>query len=121
MSLTTEDKVYLDLNDGTKKRDKLTNDVGGAYEILEVDPQTKTIVTQRGDFTERVSMNRVTRAPRDAPLAPAGPVHEHAATPEDLAAKTMGPSWYFKSILDHRTLDDGSVEFKLDLEGHRPS
>jgi len=121
MSLTTEDKVYLDLNDGAQKRDKLSHNVGGAYKILEVDPETKTIVIQRGDFTERVSMNRVTRAPRDAPLAPARTEIEHAATPEDLAAKSTGPSWYFKSILDHRTLADGSVEFKLDWEGHRPS
>ena len=111
----------LNLSDGVKKRDKLSHDVGGAYRVLEVDSESKTIVIQRGDVTERVSMNRVTRAPRTAPLAPSAPEHEFAATPEDLADKTSGPSWYFKSILDHRTLQDGSVEFKLDWEGHRPT
>jgi len=114
--------VYLDLNDGVKKRGKLTNDVGGAYEVLEVDTTTKTVVIQRGSVTERVSMNRVVRAPKSAPLAGPMPDQEHAATPKDLAEKNIqGKSWYFKSILDHRTLDDGSLQLRLDWKGYPPS
>ena len=122
MNLTTEDKVYLDLNDGAKKRDKLSNEVGGAYQLLEVDKKTKTVVIQRGNVTERVSMNRVTRAPKSAPVEGPTPDQQHTATPEDLAEKNVeGESWYFKSILKHRTLDDGSLEFLLDWEGYAPS
>ena len=122
VKLTTDDAVFLDLNDGAKKRDKLAHNVGGAYKVLEVDKATKTVVIQRGDVAERVSMNRVTRAPTTAKIIGPSSGLDHAATPQDLAEKTQeGESWYFKDILDHRTLDDGTVEFKLDWEGYRPS
>ena len=70
---------------------------------------TNTVVIQRKNETERVSMNRVTRAP--AHLQPLGPDDpEFAATAADLAAKaTEGPSWYFKKILQHRETDDGQL------------
>ena len=122
MPLTDEDTVYLDITDGAKKRDKLSHGVGGAYEVLEVSPVTKTVVIQRGNVVERVSMNRVTRAPRTAKVIGPDTPHALSATPADLAEKsTEGRSYYFKSILDHRTLDDGSVEFKLDWEGYKPT
>jgi len=122
VGLTTDDKVFLDLNDGAKKRDKLSSGVGGAYEVLEVNKETKTVVIQRGDVTERVSMNRVTRAPASAKVVGPSPPYPHAATQRDLSEKTTtGRSYYFKSILDHRTLADGTVEFKLDWEGYRPT
>ncbi len=108
----------MDLNDGAKKRDKLSHEVDGAFEIKAVN-KNNTIAIQRGDVVETVTANRVTRAPKAAKTKEP----EHASTPADLAKKnTKGKKWYFKKILDHREMDDGSLEFKLEWEGNwRPS
>ena len=121
MTLTTDDKVYLDVTDGVKK-DKLSYGVAGAFDVLEVDQENKTVTIQRGNVTERVSMNRVTRAPRSAKTVGPDSPHDLHATRHDLADKaTEGETYYFKRILDHRTLDDGAVQFKLDWENYPPS
>ena len=54
---------FLDLHDGGMKRSKLEHEIDGPLEILEVSKATNTVVIQRKNETERVSMNRVTRAP----------------------------------------------------------
>jgi len=119
--LKVGEKVFLDLHDGGLKRNKLTHEVDGPFEILEVSKATNTVVIQRKDVTERVSMNRVTRAPDHVPaLGPDDPTF--AATAEDLAAKvTEGPSWYFKKILKHRETDDGELEFYVQWVNDPPS
>ena len=39
-------------------------------------------------------------------------------TPKDLEAKaTEGRKWVIKNILDHRELDDGSLQFDVDWAG----
>ena len=53
------------------KRSKLEYEIDGPFEILKVSKATKTVVIQRKNEIERVSMNRVTRAP--AHLKPLGP------------------------------------------------
>ena len=65
------ENVFLDLHDGGMKRSKLEHEIDGPFEILEVSKATNTVVIQRKNETERVSMNRVTRAP--AHLKPLGP------------------------------------------------
>ena len=40
------------------------------------------------------------------------------ATPKDLEEKvTEGRKWFMKKILDHRKLDDGSLQFRVDWAG----
>ena len=114
--LTDKDKVYLDVDDGAMKREKLSHGVAGAFRVIKVDKATKTVIIQRGDVIERVAMNRVVRA------------HASAAvydTPDDLQATkkeieqkvTEGDTWVMKGILDHRELDDGTLEFRIDWAG----
>ena len=78
-----------------------------------------TVTIQRGPVIERVTANRLTRAPSSA--VPAEP--EHASSSADVATKnTKGTAWVFKKILDHREDDDGSLEFLLDWDGdYEPS
>ena len=118
--MKVNDKVFLDTNDGVKKRDKLTHEVSGAFEIKKVN-KNNTVVIQRGNETELVTANRLTRAPASAPVI--GPEHaehaEHVATGQDLEEKnTEGDTYYFKKILDHRERDDGTLEFKLKWSGN---
>ena len=62
--------VYLDISDGAK-RDKLAFQVSGPFRVLDVMKEGNTVVIQRGDVVERVSMNRITRAPpSDPPVDP---------------------------------------------------
>ena len=119
--LRVGENVFLDLHDGGMKRSKLEHEIDGPFEILEVSTATNTVVIQRKNETERVSMNRVTRAP--AHLKSLGPDDpKFAATAADLAAKaTEGPSWYFKKILKHRETDDGQLEFFVEWVNDPPS
>ena len=84
------------------RRSKLEHEIDGLFEILEVSKATKKVVIQRKNETERVNMNRATRAPDHLkPLDPDDP--EFSAAAADLAAKaTEGQSWYFKKIFKHR-------------------
>ena len=113
--LKVGEAVYLDISDGAAKRDKLAFQVSGPFRILEVQRKGNTVVIQRGDVVERVSMNRVVRSPSSAEVVEP----EHASTPEDLADKeTEGEIWRFKKILDHREMADGSLQFRLELVGN---
>ena len=69
--LKVGENVFLDIHDGGMKRHKLEHEIDGPFEVLEVSKETNTVVIQRKNETERVSMNRVTRAP--AHLTPLGP------------------------------------------------
>ena len=119
--LQPTDKVYLDVEEGGVKRSKLSHGVGGAFRIISIDKDTNTLVIQRGDVVERVSMNRVVRAPASAQLDETPDALQ--ATSKDIAEKvTTGQTWVMKRILDHRELDDGSLEFRIDWAGNwRPS
>ena len=68
-------------------------------------------------------MDRLVRAPTNAKVVGEDASHELSATAKDLADKnTTGESFAFKSIMDHRELDDGSLEFKIDWVGdYEPS
>lgn len=111
--LKVGESVYLDTNDGAKKRDKLTHEVAGAFRILHVH-KNNTVTIQRGDVVETVSANRVVRAPSS--VVPVEP--DHAARPKYVAAKNVeGQTWVFDKILDHRELDDGALEFKMKWSG----
>ena len=114
--LTDKDKIYLDVDDGAMKRDKLSHGVAGAFRVVKVDKETNTVVIQRGDVVERVAMNRVVRAPASAPVDDAPDALQ--ATTKDIEEKvTEGEKWVMKGILDHRELDDGSLEFRIDWAG----
>jgi len=91
--LRVGEKVFLDLHDGGMKRAKLQHETDGPFEILEVSKPTNTVVIQRKNEAERVSMNRVVRAPDH--LQALGPDDTtYAATPADLSSKaTEGPSY----------------------------
>ena len=116
--LEPNSKVYLNVHDGLAKPGKLVHEVAGPFRVLKVD-NTNTAVIQRGDVVERVSMDRLVRAPANAVVVGEEDAHELSATAKDLAEKnTDGESYAFKSILDHRERDDGSLEFKIDWVGN---
>ena len=112
--IKVDEAVYLDISDGMK-RDKLAFQVSGPFRVLEVVKEGNTVVIQRGDVVERVSMNRITRAPSsDPPVDP-----DHATAPTDLAEKeTEGTVYRFRKILDHRERSDGTLEFRIDWVGN---
>ena len=106
--------VYLDISDGSK-RDKLAFQVSGPFRMVGVVKDGNTVVIQRGDVVERVSMNRIARAPSSDP--PVNPTH--ATSPEELSEKeTEGAVYRFRKILDHRERADGTLEFKIDWFGN---
>ena len=114
--LTDQDKVYLDVEESGIKRAKLSHGVAGAFRVVKVDKATNTVVIQRGPVVERVAMNRVVRAPASAPVDEAP--DDMQATTKDMEDKvTEGQTWVMKRILDHRELDDGTLEFRIDWAG----
>ena len=55
-------------------------------------------------------MNRVTRAPASAKVVEP----DYAVNPGALDTKqTDGEQWYFEKILDHREMEDGTLELKI--------
>ena len=114
--LTDKDKVYLDVDDGAMKREKLLHGVAGAFRVIKIDKATNTVVIQRGDVVERVAMNRVVRAPASAPVDDT-PDNSQATTKDIEEKVTEGDNWVMKGILDHRELDDGTLEFRIDWAG----
>lgn len=105
--------VYLDPQDGTRKRSKLQHDVEGPYKVLEVND--RTIVIQRGDVVERVSADRTTPAPTP-PQPKIANVHD--ASPKDLLQKNIeGETWLVESILEHRKNKHNQYEFRVDWVG----
>ena len=114
--LKAGDAVYLDVEESGMKRSKLSHGVAGAFRVIKVDKDTNTVLIQRGDLVERVAMNRVVRAPASAPVD--SPDDRFQATTKDIDDKvTEGETWVMKRILDHRELDDGSLEFRVDWAG----
>ncbi|MEM6472591.1 MAG: chromo domain-containing protein [Planctomycetota bacterium] len=106
--------VFLDPEDGSGKRKKLQHDVEGPFKVLRVD--VRTVVIQRGDVVERVSADRV--APAPAPKSDAPIEYPEAATPKDLAEKNIeGESWLVDSLIDHRKMRDGKLEFLVRWSG----
>ena len=62
---------------------------------------------------ERVTLNRLTRAPLDAAAPLPG-----GASPHDFVAKReSGNTWLFKRIMENREKSDGALEFRIDWEG----
>ena len=115
--LVPDDKVYLDVDESGFKRAKLSHGVAGPFRIISVDKKTNTVVIQRGDVVERVAMNRVVRAPASAAVDDTTDALQ--ATPKDLADKvTEGETWVMKRILDHRELDDGTLQFRIEWAGN---
>lgn len=111
------DWIFLDTNDGVKKRPKLTHDIAGPFEVL--DGFGSTVIIKRGDVVENVSANRLTHAPYHS----APDRRSEDPTPTDLAAKTTsGTTWVFKRILDHRENNRGTLDFKIEWDGdYRPT
>jgi len=106
------DHVFLELNDGAKKRSKLQFEAAGPFRVLSTD--SNTVVIQRGDVVERVSRNRVTFAP----AVSSRPAQARDPSPHDFATKKRtGDTWLFNSILAHREKPDGGLEFKVDWDG----
>ena len=63
-------------------------------------------------------MDRLVRAPANSVVVGEEDPLDFSATAQDLADKnTDSETFAFKSILDHRELDDGSLEFLIDWVG----
>ena len=72
-----------------------------------MEKHTKTLLKQRRDLKERVSMNHVEKTPAYAQIEKS--LSEVQANPKDLEDEvTDGRQWAMKKILDHREPDDGS-------------
>ena len=61
--LTDDEHVYLDISDSTSGKGKLTYQVDGPFTIL-CAHKDNTVTIHRRDLVERVSVNRVVRAPK---------------------------------------------------------
>lgn len=108
------ESVYLETNDGVKKRDKLAHQVAGPFLILKVN-KNNTLVNQRGAVVETISSNLVTRAPSSAKTIEPGHSTRHA----ELEMKNNeGETGVFKKILSHQERDDESLYFMPAWEGH---
>ena len=107
-------KVFLNVNDGVKKREKLTHEVAGPFQVKKVN-KNNTVVIQRGDQVEVVTGNSLTQAPTSATAIEP----DHATSTLELEEKnTEGKRYFFKKILDHRERTDGTLEFKLAWSGN---
>ena len=85
--------IFLDTHDGLSKRPKLSHNIAGPFEVLEVHDNILSI--DRDGIVERVSANRCVKAPYHK----APPRNPFAATAVDMANKHHeGESYYFKSI-----------------------
>lgn len=92
---------------------KLQHNVYGPFKGLSTDSRTVTI--QLGEFVERVSVDRVTRAPKHVRASNDTP---YAATSHDMCAKNLAErAWFFKKILSHRKTPDGTIEFWIQWDG----
>lgn len=101
--LLAGESVYLDTNNGFKKRDKLSHQVAWKIRILKVN-KNNIPVTQRDAVVETVSSNRITRAPSSAKEIELG----HRTSPSNLQKGNIeGETSAFKKILSHRERVDG--------------
>ena len=91
--------IYLDPDDGTKKRPKTQHSVLGPFKAIQVDE--RTVMIQQDEVVERVAIDRV--APAPAPESDA-PVHyPEAPTAADMQKKKIdGETWLVESLDDHR-------------------
>ena len=107
------DYVFLDPEDGGKKKKKLGGHAVGPYRVLE--NAIRTFVIQRGEEVERVNSDRVTRAPPPPDAPPRDPL---AATTHDMVEKNCkGTAWLFEKILGHRVSPEGPLQFHIEWNG----
>ena len=106
LDLKASDYVFIDSSGGQRKKLKLASPAGGTFRIIARDERTFTI--DRGGQTERVSCDRVTRAPRpaNAPIM--------VPAPGELDEVTEGPEYTVERILQHRVAaGEDQLEFQI--------
>ena len=98
------DYVFVDPNDGSKKKGKLQSPAEGPYRVQQRSGRTFTI--DRKGATEVINSDRVTKAPRPH-NAPA-----FVPEPRQLDKVTDGPEYTVQKILKHRVAaEEDQFEF----------
>ena len=106
--------IYLDPDDGTKKRPKIQHSVLGPFKVIQVDE--RTVMIQRDEVVERVAIDRV--APAPAPESEAPVDYPEAPTARDMQEKNIeGETWLIESLDDHRKVARGKLEFLVRWAG----